>query len=52
MATRHNVSLSFHHDDLDAVRRFIKRFDDIDDVFIYRAVAMPEDVIDSNDPTT
>ena len=48
--TRHKVFLSFHHADLDAVLAFIKKFDTGEDAFIYRAIAMPDDVINSDDP--
>lgn len=47
---RHKVFLSFHHDDLQTVLAFIKRFDTAEDAFIYRAIAMPDDVINSDDP--
>lgn len=47
---RHKVFLSFHKDDLDEVRAFIDRFDTGEDAFIYRAITMDDDVINSNDP--
>ncbi len=47
---RRKVFLSFHKADLDAVLAFIERFDTGEDAFIYRAIAIPDDVIDSKDP--
>lgn len=49
MAGRHKVFLSFHKVDLDRVLGFIRTFDTGLDVFIYRAITMPDDVIKSTD---
>jgi hypothetical protein len=46
---RHKVFISYHHADADEVNEFIEKFDDIDDVFICRALGagMNDDIIDS-----
>jgi len=50
VAIRHKCFLSYHHADQAAVRSFIDTFDTNHDVFISRAIAMPDDVINSNNP--
>jgi hypothetical protein len=50
MAVRHKCFLSYHHADQQAVDAFIATFDDKHDVLITRGIAMPDDVIDSEDP--
>jgi hypothetical protein len=47
MPVRHKCFLSYHHEDCPAVEHFLDLFDGC---FIHRGIAMPEDVIDSNDP--
>lgn len=47
MPVRHKCFLSYHHEDYLAVRRFLDSFHGC---FIHRGIAMPEDVIGSNDP--
>ena len=48
-ATRHKCFLSYHHADQKAVDAFIDTFDAKKDVFITRAITMPEELIDSED---
>lgn len=47
---RRKVFISYHGDDRGAVQDFISRFDDVEDQFIFRGIAMPEDIINSDDP--
>ena len=42
--------LSYHHADQVAVQEFIDTFDEDHNVFISRAITMPDDIINSNDP--
>jgi hypothetical protein len=46
---RHKCFVSHHGDDRYAVRRFIERFDDGQDVLISRSITMPDDIINSGD---
>lgn len=48
--TRHKTFLSYHHEDRDAVRRFIDTFDDTHDSLITRGIRGPDDLINSGDP--
>lgn len=49
-AIRHKVFIAYHHEDEDAVTKFMKRFDQQNKVFITRALGeeMPGDVINSD----
>jgi len=49
--TKHKVFISYHHNDQKEVEDFIKKFEDENNVFIYRAlgIGMNQDIIDSND---
>lgn len=47
--TRHKCFLSFHHDDLSEVNKFVSTFDEMHDIFIARAIGAGEDLIDSTD---
>ena len=49
MAIRHKCFLSYHHGDQAAVQEFIDKFDSTHNVFIARAISMPDDVINSDD---
>lgn len=48
---RHKVFISYHHDDQNEVKDFVKIFDDEKNVFIVRAlgIGIQQDIIDSND---
>lgn len=46
---RRKVFISYHHNDQEAVNRFIDTFDRLHDVFIYRALGLSNDIINSND---
>ena len=48
MAVRHKCFVSYHGEDRDQVQNFIDRFDEGRDVFIRRAITMPDDVIQSD----
>lgn len=47
---RHKVFVSYHADDFPRVQDFVNRFDDVDDVFVHRGIAMPDDVVNSDNP--
>lgn len=46
---RRKVFISYHHDDQAEVNQFIHTFDHLHDVFIFRALGLANDIINSND---
>lgn len=46
---RHKVFISYHHADQTEVNEFIEKYDHAHDIFIFRALGLSDDLINSND---